>query len=439
MAAAIESLGAIERRFHMAIPMATVDSEVGSRLARMSRTVKMAGFRQGKVPLKMVAASYGPQVRAEVLGDEVNKQFGDTITTAKLKVAGFPRIEPRQYAEGEKGSESELEFTATFEIYPDVQVGDLGQLAVERATAQVGEADIDKTLDVLRKQRVKYEKVDRAGAKDDRVTIDFVGTLDGVEFQGGKSENFPFVLGAGQMLPEFDTGATGLKAGESRTFDVKFPEDYHGKDVAGKTAQFKVTVQSVEGGVLPALDAEFAKSLGVPDGDLTKMRADVRGNLEREVKKRLSSRLKTSVMDALYQNIKFEVPKSLVEQDIQRLSEQAQNDLKARGISQPMALPPEIFAEQAKKRVSLGLILSEVVKSNELEAKPEQVRAMVDDFAQSYEDPREVIRWYYGDNKRLAEVEAVVLEENVVQYVVSQAKVSDKALGFDELMGNNNG
>ena len=441
MAVTIETISALERRFNLVIPSAQIEKEVSSRLQQLTRTVRMQGFRPGKVPLKLVATTYGAQVRSEVLGDAIQKNFSDTVTSQNIRVAGYPRIEAKKdeasgSAESAKAAnDAWFEFIATFEVYPEIAVGDLSALTVERAAARVTDADVETTVETLRKQRVKYSAAERASAKDDRVTVDFVGKIDGVAFDGGSSQDFPFVLGAGQMLPEFDTNATGLAAGQNKTFDLKFPDDYQGKEVAGKTAEFTITVKKVEAPQLPALDAEFAKTLGIADGDIGKMKADVRANLEREVKKRVQTRIKNSVMQGLYESIKLDAPKALIEMDVQRLVEQARADLAQRGIKQDMPLPPDLFQEQAKRRISLGLILNELVRSNSLEAKPEQVRAVVDEYAQSYEDPAEVVRWYYSDKQRLADVETLALEENVVAFVLGKAKVEEKTVPFDELMG----
>jgi trigger factor len=438
MAVTIETLSPLERRFNLSISADQIEKEVASRLQRLARTTRMPGFRPGKVPIKMMASTYGPQVRSEVISDAIQKGFNDTVSEQNLRVAGYPRIEPAQAsqeASAGAANDAKFEFTATFEIYPEVALGDLSVLTLEKPAATVAEADVDKTIEILRKQRVHYHEVQRASAKDDRVTVDFVGLIGGVAFQGGSASDYAFVLGGGQMLPEFDAAATGLELGAAKTFDLKFPDNYQGKEVAGQTAQFTLTLKKVEQPHLPDLDADFAISLGITDGDLGKMRADVRGNLEREVKKRLQTRVKNAVMQALYENVKVEAPKSLVQLDIERLTEQARGDLAQRGIKQDMPLPPDLFAEQAKRRVTLGLILNELVKSNGLEAKAEQVRAIVDEFAQSYEDPTEVVRWYYGDKQRLADVESLALEDNVVAFVLSKAKVTEKPVPFDELMG----
>ena len=434
MAVTVETVSALERRINLSIPADQIEKEVASRLQRMSRTVRMQGFRPGKVPLRMVASQYGPQVRSEVIGDAIQKNFSDAVTDQKLRVAGYPHIEPKAQAEG-AANDATFEFVATFEIYPEFTVGDLSALSIERPQTAVSDADVDQTVETLRKQRVKFEPATRASAKGDRVTVDFVGKIDGVAFDGGTASDFAFEVGAGQMLPDFDTAAVDMAVGAEKTFDLAFPADYQGKEVAGKTAQFTITMKKVEAGVLPELDVEFAKSLGVPDGDIAKMRADIRANLEREVKKRLQARLKSGVMQALYENVKLEAPKALISMDVERVIEQARADQAQRGVKQDVPLPPDMFQEQAKKRVSLGLILNELVKSNRLEAKPDQVRAVIDDFAQSYEDPTEVVRWYYSDKQRLSEVEALALEENVVNFVLGKGKVTDKPVSFDELMG----
>lgn len=435
MAVTVENVSALERRINLSIPTDIIEKEVANRLQRMSRTVRMQGFRPGKVPLKMVASTYGPQVRSEVIGDAIQKNFSDTISEQKLRVAGYPRIEPKAAAEGVAANDAAFEFVATFEVYPEVTIGELSGLAIDRPATTVGDADVDRTLETLRKQRVTHTEAARAGGAGDRVTVDFVGKIDDVAFDGGTADGFAFELGGGQMLPEFDAAASGMVAGETKSFTLAFPADYQGKDVAGKTANFSITVRKVEAAVLPPLDAEFAKSLGVADGDVEKMRTDIRGNLSREVKKRLQARTKNGVMQALYEAVKLEAPKALVAMDVDRLIEQARADLAQRGVKQDVPLPPDMFREQAKRRVSLGLILNELVKSNGLEAKPDQVRAVIDEFAQSYEDPTEVVRWYYGDKQRLADVEALALEDNVVNFVMSKAVVTDKSVPFDELMG----
>jgi trigger factor len=432
MQTTIENVSALERRLTMAVPTAEIEKQVDERLKRIARTVKMAGFRPGKVPMKLVMQQYGPQVRSEVIGDAVERAFSDAVRGQNLRVAGYPKVEPRQ-----GGDAANLEFTATFEIYPEVALGDLSATIIERPTMDVTDAEVDRTLEVLRKQRATFEAAENPAAIGDRVTIDFVGRIDGTEFPGGKGDDFAVVLGEGRMLPDFEAGVAGMKPGETRTVPVKFPDDYHGQDVAGKTAEFEIAVKKVEAPKLPAIDTEFAKTLGIPDGDLAKMRAEVRANVEREVKKRVGTDLKNRVMQALLDTTQPELPRALIDMEIQRLVQNARADLEARGMKmENLPIDPQLFEEQAKRRVALGLIVGEAVKRNDLAAKPEQVRALVEEQAQSYEQPTEVVKWFYSQPERLAEFEGIVVEDNVVRWVLQQAKVVDKPMAFEQLMGN---
>ncbi len=426
----LETLSQLERRLTMVVPADAIDREVENRLKKLSRTVRMPGFRPGKVPVKLVTQQYGPQVRSEVIGDAVQKAFEDAVREKNLRVAGYPRIE-RKDAEGDA---SQLSFSATFEIYPEVKLGELGAGKIERPMLAIGDAEVDKTIEILRKQRVKYEEVTRAAQSGDRVTVDFTGSIDGVEFAGGKGTGAALVLGEGRMLPEFEGGIAGMKAGETRTFPVNFPADYGAKEVAGKLASFEVALGKVEAPRLPEGDAEFAKALGVSDGDLTVMREEIKGNVEREVKKRIESEVKQRVMQALLDSTQVDLPRSLVEAEIHRLAQQTRNDMEARGIKTD-AIGHELFEPQAKRRVSLGLIIGEMVKVHGVAATPEQVRSLVDDFAQTYEQPSEVVKYFYSEPQRLAEFEGLALESNVVKWVLERAKVEDKAVTFDELMG----
>ncbi len=417
----------------MSVTADAVEKEVGERLRKLARTMKMPGFRPGKVPMRMVEQSYGPQVHAEVLGDHVSKALTEAIDEHKLRVAGQPQIARREDA-----PEGEFGFTATFEVYPDVALGDVAGLQIERAACEVGDAEVDKTIDILRRQRVTWEPVERAAQDGDRLTIDFAGTLDGVPFDGGTASDFQFQLGEGRMLPDFETGTRGAMPGEKKSFPVTFPEEYGAKELAGKTAQFEVTLKTVEQPVLPALDESFAKQFGVADGSLEKMRADVRANLEREVAQRLRNRTKSAVMEALPSIATLELPKALVASEGESLVERARADLQQRGVdAKNIPIPADAFTEQAEKRVRLGLLVAELVKKHGLQAKPDQIRKQIEEFAQAYENPAEVVRYYFSDRNRLAEVEAIVVEQNVVDWVLANARVADKALAFDELMGTN--
>lgn len=432
MQTSLENLGSLERRLNMAVPVDEIEQQVAERLKKLSRTLRMAGFRPGKVPMKLVAQQYGPQVRSEVIGDAVQKAFSDAVREQNLKVAGYPRIEPKS---GEADAKS-IEFSATFEIYPEVTVGDVAASRIERPALSVGEAEVEKTLQILRKQRQHFHQVDRAAATGDRVTADFLGKIDGVEFTGGKASDFVFVLGEKQMLPEFEANTLGLAAGATKTFELTFPADYHGKDVAGKTASFELTVKLVEEAHLPELDAEFARSLGVADGDLATMRAEVKANIEREVKKRTQADIKNKVMQVLLDTTKIDLPKALIQMETQRLMDATRADLESRGMKmEQLPINPEMFEQQAQRRVSLGLIIAELVKAHDLAAKPEQVRALVAEQAESYEQPDEVVKWLYSQPQRLSEMEGLALEDNVVAWVLAHAKVEDKLVNFDEFMG----
>jgi trigger factor len=433
MTVQVETLDKLERRITLTLPADAINNEVQSRLKKLSRTVKADGFRPGKVPMSVVAQRYGFSVQYEVMNDKVGEAFANAATEAKLRVAGAPKITQK-----EEAGEGQLAFDATFEVYPDVKIGDLAAAEVERVATEVSEEAIDKTIDILRKQRRSFSEraAEEGAAEGDRVTIDFEGKIDGEPFAGGKAEGFQFIIGEGQMLEQFDKAVRGMKTGESKTFPLQFPEDYHGKDVAGKEADFLVTMKKIEQQHLPEVNEEFAKSLGISEGTVEALRADVKKNLEREVKFRVQARNKAAVMDALVKAAELDLPKALVEDEVARMTQNARADLKQRGIkdADKAPIPAEIFQPQAEKRVRLGLVVAELVRANNLQAKPEQLQAHIEEMAQSYENPAEVVRWYLSDRQRMAEVEAVVIENNVADFVLGQAKVTDKTLPFDELM-----
>jgi trigger factor len=415
------------------LPLDKVNTEVESRLKRLARTVKLHGFRPGKVPMKIVEQQFGGQVRQEVLGDAVQQSFGEAVREKNLRVAGYPRIEVKP---GDAPAD-QFEYIATFEVYPEVSVGELAQVRIERPVVDINDAEVDKTVDILRKQRTHYHVVERGAQPQDQVLIDYRGTMGGEAFEGGSATDQNVLLGGGQLLADFEKNLIGLKAGEQREFDLHFPDDYHGKEMAGKDARFEVTVKQVQEPHIPEADAAFAKSLGIADGDLGKMREDVKANLEREVKRRAESRVKDQVMKSLLDATKVEVPRALVDMEIERLMQNMRHDLEQRGLkADQVPMPKEAFEPEAVRRVTLGLILAETVRMNKLEAKPDQIKTVVQEYAQSYEKPDEVVRWYYQQQDRLREVESIVLEDNVVQWALSKAKVEDKSVAFDELMGN---
>jgi trigger factor len=436
MTVTVETLEKLERKMTLTLPVGKVQAEVESRLKKLARTVKMDGFRPGKVPMNVVAQRYGYSVHYEVMNDKVGEAFATAANEARLRVAGQPRI-----TEKESSPDGEMAFDAVFEVYPEVKIGDLTGAAVEKISSEVTDAAIDKTLDILRKQRRTFaQRPHHAPAQSgDRVTVDFEGKIDGEAFAGGKAEDFQFIVGDGQMLKEFEEATCGMKAGESKTFQLAFPVDYHGKDVAGKTADFMVTLKKVEAAHLPDVNDALAKSLGIAEATVDGLRADVRKNLEREVKFRLLARNKQAVMDALVAKAELELPNASVQAELSRLMEAARADMKQRGIkdADKASMPEDIFLPQAERRVRLGLVVAELVRMQNLQARPEQIKLHVEELAASYEKPAEVVRWYYSDNNRLAEVEAIVIENNVTEFVMAKAIVSEKNLSFDELMAQN--
>ena len=434
MAVTVETLEKLERKITLSLPVTAIQSEVDSRLKRMARTVKMDGFRPGKVPMSVVAQRYGYSVQYEVMNDKVGQAFAAAANEANLRVAGQPRI-----TEKEGSPEGELSFDAVFEVFPEVKIGDLSSAEIEKVVADVNDAAIDKTVEILRKQRRTFQqRAHDQGAQDgDRVTVDFEGKIDGEPFAGGKAEAFQFLVGEGQMLKEFENAVRGMKVGESKTFPLDFPADFHGKDVAGKQADFLVTVNKVEAANLPEVDDALAKALGIEEGTVEALRADIKKNLEREVKFRTLSRNKQAVMDALVAKAELDLPQASIAAEMGRLVEGARADLKQRGVkdADKAPIPEELFRDQAERRVRLGLVVAELVKANNLQVTPQQLKDQVDELASSYERPADVVRWYFGDQNRLAEVEAMVIESNVTNFVLGQAKVLEKSISFEELMG----
>lgn len=433
MAAEVENLGTLERRVSMSVAVEQIDRQVDERLKQLARNVKMPGFRPGKVPMKLVAQQYGTQVRSEVLGDAVQKAFSEAVKEANLKVAGYPRIEKKGVQEDGKA----LEFSAVFEVYPEIRIGDLSGATVEQPRVGVDDEAVAKTIGILRKQRTTWSAVPRPSQDGDRATVDFDGRIGGEPFEGGSGAGVSLVIGEGRMLPAFEANVRGASAGETRQFELQFPADYARSEIAGKTASFTLSVKQVEQPALPELDAEFARRLGVADGDLDKMRAEVKANVEREVKKRIEARIKSQALQALLDATPLELPKSMVQMETQRLIEMAAADLRARGLKlEQVPLDPQAFEASAKRRVALGLIFAELARAENLQAKPAEVRALIEAEAQSYESPAEVVKWFYMQPQRLSEMESLALEGNVVNWVLGKAKVVEKAVSFDELMGS---
>ena len=433
MSVTVENLENLERKVVLSFPWSNANAEIEKQLKQTARRVRIDGFRPGKAPLRMVESMYGASIQNDVLNDMAQKVFYETAVAEGLKIAGMPRLE----AVEEQDDKENFKFAAIFEVFPEVVIGDLSAQEVEKAVTTVDDAEVEKTIEILRKQRTRYEHVEREAQNGDRVIIDFEGKIDGVPFAGGSSQNYPFVLGEGQMLPEFESGVLGLKQNEVKDVEVSFPEDYHGKDVAGKTAVFTITAKNISAPVLPEVDAEFARALGIEDGDVSKMRAEVKKNVAREVKRRLDGQNKEAVMEALLQVSELQVPKVLVAEESARLADEMKQNFVNQGMADAanLDLPADMFGEQAERRVKLGLILAKLVEENKLEPNKEQITAIVGEFADSYEDPQEVIDWYFADESRLQGPTSLAVEANVVEYVLGKVKVNEKALSFDEVMG----
>lgn len=427
MTATVETLDGLSRRVNLTLNKEQVESEVKKRLVRIAKTVRMDGFRPGKAPMNIVAARYGGEIRGEVLSDALQDAFSDAMNANKLAVAGYPHFAP-----GEEGA-----FTATFEVFPEITLGDVSQIKVTRPVVEVGDADVDRTLDVLRKQRIQYHAVDREAREGDRVHIDYLGKIDGEPFQGGEARDFPVILGEGRTLKDFEGSLVGMKAGEAKTFDVAFPEDYFAKELAGKTATFEASMKSVHESHMPEIDDAFAQSMGVHEGGVAKLREEIASNLSREAKRRIMAKVKEQVLNGLLETTPFDVPAGLVAMERRALLEKAVNDLKARGMKEAdIKMNDDIFESQARRRVSLGLLMDHIVSTQGITAGEDQVRALVDEFAQSYEDPSEVVTWYYQDPSRLKEAKALVMEENIVGWVLDKAQVTDEPTTLEKLMGN---
>jgi trigger factor len=438
MAVNVETLDKLERRITLTLPAQAIEAEVQTRLKKLARTTKADGFRPGKVPMSVVSQRYGYSVHYEVMNDKVSQAFIDATAQAQLRVAGAPSITEKIIPE--QLDAQMLSFEATFEVYPEVKLGELGAVEVERVSTDVTDAAVEKTIDILRKQRRTFSQRAQAegAALGDRVTIDFEGKIDGVAFEGGTAHGFQFLIGEGQMLEAFEKAVHNMTCGESKTFPLQFPDDYPGKEVAGKEADFLVTVKKIENQQLPALDAAFVDVLGIKGATVEALRTDIQRNLEREVKFRVLARNKTAAMQALASVAELDLPTSLVQREIENLISSARADLQKRGIKEAQTLPigTEIFEKQAQDRVRLGLAAAELIKANQLNARPEQLQAHIEELSQSYEKPADVMHWYLSDRKRMADVESVVIENNITEFVLSKAKIVDKNLPFDELMAN---
>ena len=430
MQVSVESVSPLERRLTISVDAAQIDEAVEKELKNLSRRVKIKGFRAGKVPMKVVQQHYGQNVRLQVLQDVMQSSFYEAVTQEKLRPAGSPSFEPVTTDAGK-----EFEYKATFEVYPDIALADFSSVTLEKPVCEIAESDVDAMLETIRKQHMTWQVVERAAKVEDKVTIDFTGTVDGTAFEGGSGTDMAVEIGKGRLIAGFEDGLIGLSAGDEKTLDLTFPEQYHKQELAGKPVQFAVKVKQVEEPVLPAVDSELAKKLGVEDGDLEKLRTEVKQNMQRELENSLASMQKKAVMDKLLEVNPIEVPQSLVESESQALAQQMAANLERQGMSREQTqLAPSLFEAEAKRRVSLGLIMAEIVKRNDIKADEKAVRARVEAIAEPYEHADQVVTWYYADKRRLAEVESLEIESQVVDWILGQANVTEKSLTFNEVM-----
>ena len=427
------STAALERRLDVAVPIADIDGEVSRRLANLARTVKVPGFRPGHVPIKMVAQQYGPQVRSDVISEAVQSRFQDAVKAQNLRIAGMPRIEPHP---SPTQAGQALEFSAVFEVYPEITLGDLSAVTIDRPQVDVTDADVDRTIDALRRQHATWREATEGAADGDRVLVDFTGTIDGVEFPGGQARDFTITIGEGRMLPEFEAAVQGMKVGERKNFDMTFPQDYHGKEVAGKTATFDLTAKKVSTPTLPPLDEAFAKSFGVASGSIGELRNEIAQNLELELARKVESVIKEQAIAALRAKATFVPPRSLIEAESAHLAQRMVENLRQQGMKpEDMKLTPEMFGQEAEDRVVIGLVLGDLVRNHGLAAPREQVKSRVEALAQTYEQPEAVVRWHYEKPERLVEFETAAVERNVVDWVLTRARVVDRPTSFEALMG----
>ena len=425
MQVSVESTSALERRMTIGVPAERIETEVTKRLQQTARRAKVAGFRPGKVPMSVIRQRYEDAARQEALGDLIQATFYEAVTAQKLNPAGSPAVEPKLFEKGK-----DLEYVATFEVFPEFEVTGLEGIAIERLQAEVADADLDKMLEILRKQNTRFESAARVAQDGDQLTIDFVGKVDGEVFAGGSAKATQLVLGSGRMIPGFEDGLLGAAAGEERVLSLTFPADYQNLELAGKAAEFSVSVTAVAAPTLPELNAEFFALFGVKEGGLDDFRAEVRKNMHRELRQAIKSKVKNQVMDGLLAANPIEVPKTLLGNEVNRLRVQAVQQFG--GNIKPDQLPAELFEEQARRRVVLGLIVAEVVKQFELKPDDARVREMIQEMASAYQEPEQVVAWYYKNDQQMNEVRSVVLEEQVVDTVLSKANVTDKSVSYEE-------
>ena len=430
MQVTVESTGTLGRRMTVAVPAQRMEQEIAARLRRLSQSARFPGFRPGKAPMKMVEAQYGGKVTEEVVGDLIRATFHEAVNEKGLRPAGGPNIEPKMLSPGQ-----DFEYIATFEVYPEIKKLEISGQRIERPQVNISDADVLHTLESLRRQRVSWNPVERPAANGDRLLLDFQGMLNGVVFEGGEAKDFPLVLGNNTLVDGFEAGLIGARAGEHRTLDVDFPADYRNAALAGKPVQFAVTVKQVNEPLLPEVNDEFARTLGVADGQVATLRTEVRANLERELAERVRRELREQVFKAVIEANPIEVPQVLEQNEVEHLRQSSRANLEAQGIpTTQLPSDPHWYTEQARKRVALGLILAEMVKAKSLAIDAQRVQARLEELAASYDNPQEFIAWHYAKRERMAEVESKVLEDQAVELLLASAQVVDKPMSFKELM-----
>ncbi len=428
MQVSVEATGTLERKMTVAVPAERVDQEVQKRLQSLSRTVKLPGFRPGKVPAKVVASKYGPKVRQEVMDEVTRSSFYEALSAEKLQPAGLPVFEPQPSAESDS-----LEYTATFEVFPEVKLTSFDGVSVEKPVAEISEADIDGMIEKMRRQRVEWQAVERAAQAEDQLVIDFVGTIDGEKFAGGEGNNVTLVLGSGTFIPGFEDQLTGASKGDETVVNVTFPEGYQSTELAGKEAQFAVTVQTVSEAKLPEIDEDFARNYGIDS--LDDLRGELSKSMQYELDQAIKGKTKQAVMDMLFEKNPLDLPKSLVDDEIEALMNQMKNNLSKQGVPlEGLDLNGKMYEDQARRRVTLSLLISEIVKANDIKASPEKIRETVESVASTYDTPDEVVKWYYAERERLGQIESVVLEELVVEWVLGKIQIDEQSTTFEALM-----
>lgn len=428
MTVSVETTQGLGRRISITIPADSIDAAVKKELIEVAKKVRIDGFRKGKVPSHIINQRYGASVRQDVLGELMTRNFVDAIIKEKINPAGAPDYVPGEYKEGE-----DFTYAVEFEVYPEVELQGLDAIEVEKPVVEVTDADVDAMLDTLQKQQATWKETDAAATAEDRATIDFNGSVDGEEFEGGKASDFVLAMGQGRMIPGFEEGITGKKAGDTFTIDVKFPDDYHAENLKGKDAKFDIVLKKVETRELPELTADFIKRFGVEDGSVDGLRAEVRKNMERELKGAIRNRVKSQVLDGMVEANNIDVPAALIDGEIDVLRRQAAQRFGGNE-KQALELPRELFEEQAKRRVVVGLLLGEVIRINELKADEDRVKTLIEEMASAYEDPQEVIEFYSKNSELMNNMRNVALEEQAVEALLAKAKVTDKATSFQELM-----